>query len=52
MLAKNRPLPMERVGIDDTFDESGDYPGLLEKYGLGVKDIIEAAKRVYGRKEN
>ncbi len=43
-------VPVERVGIRDTFAESGDYEALLCKYGLGIADIVEAGKRVYKRK--
>ena len=41
---------MERVGLKDTFAESGEYERLLEKYGFSTKHIIEAAKRVLKRK--
>ena len=41
-LAEHRPLPMTRIGLQDTFAESGAYPRLLAKYGLDA-DAIEAA---------
>ena len=44
------PVPLERVGIDDRFAETGPYDRLLDKYGLGVTDILEASKRVLARK--
>lgn len=38
------PLPLRRVGIEDTFGESAaDYTGLLAKYGLTVEKIVETA---------
>ncbi|MDK2801163.1 MAG: transketolase [Clostridiales bacterium] len=43
-------VPMKRVGIPDTFAESGEYKLLLEKYGLGVNDIKSAAKDILRRK--
>jgi transketolase len=49
-LAETCPAPMERVGIKDTFAESGPYPELLDKYGMGVADIAAAARRVLARK--
>lgn len=44
------PVPMERVGILDTFGESGTPDALLAKYNLTVADIVRAAKRVVSRK--
>lgn len=44
------PVPMERVGILDTFGESGTPDALLAKYNLTVADIVRAAKRVVERK--
>ena len=43
------PVPVERVGIEDRFAESGPYADLLEKYGLGVAGITEAVRRVLNR---
>lgn len=51
VMAANKPVPIERVGIKDTFTESGQYNELLEKYGMGVKNIIDAAKKVMKRKK-
>jgi len=50
LLAKHHPLPMEFVGTQDVFGESGEPFALFEKYGLGVKDIKEAVKKVIKRK--
>ncbi|MDP3052518.1 MAG: transketolase C-terminal domain-containing protein [bacterium] len=46
ILAKNYPTPMEFIGMQDTFGESGNMNDLLEKYGMGVDAIKEAVKRV------
>src|SRR5579859_572448 len=35
-LSENVPVPLERVGVNDTFTESGPYNELLEKYGMSV----------------
>jgi transketolase len=51
VIAENKPIPMERIGIKDTFTESGQYNDLLEKYGMGIKHIIDAAKKVIKRKK-
>ncbi len=49
-LAENAPAPMERVGVKDTFGESGTPDALLKKYGLTAVDIVAAAKRVMAKK--
>ncbi len=49
-LAKLAPVPMEFVGLRDTFGESGAPEALIEKYGMGVKDIKAAVKRVLRRR--
>jgi transketolase len=48
--AKNLPIPIEYVGTQDTFGESGTPAQLLSKYGLDSINIIEAAKKAIGRK--
>lgn len=52
VLAENAPVPLERVGIQDTFGESGKPQELLEKYGLTATNIQEAVYRVLNRKKN
>jgi transketolase len=51
-LAEQNPVPIERVGIEDCFAESGPYAPLLDKYGLGAPDIVAAGRRVVERKRN
>ena len=43
VLGEMRPTPMKRVGVMDTFGESGDAGELLKKYGLTSANIEEAA---------
>lgn len=50
VLGENFPVPMERVGMPDTFGESGKPEELLEKYGMSVKKIKESVKAVLKRK--
>ncbi len=50
-LAKTTPLPMEFIGLQNTFAESGKPAELLEKYGMGVSAIKDAVKRVISRKK-
>ncbi len=46
VLGENRPTPMKRVGVMDTFGESGEAPELLKKYGLTSANIEDAAASV------
>jgi transketolase len=43
VLGEGRPTPMRRVGVADTFGESGDPGELLKKYGLTAASIEQAA---------
>lgn len=45
-----QPVPLERIGLADTFAESGPYLDLLDRYGMSVKAIVKAVKRVLERK--
>lgn len=45
VLSEDCPTPVIRVGIKDTFGESGKPVELLEKYGLTAKDIVNAVKK-------
>lgn len=46
------PVPVKRVGVLDTFGESGKPVDLLEKYHLTAKDIVEACKEAIKLKQN
>jgi transketolase len=48
--ARNQPIPMEYIAVDDSFGESGEPLELLEKYGLSIGNIVEATKKVIARK--
>mgnify|MGYP001397050605 FL=1 len=50
LLAKNNPLPIEFVGVNDKFGESGKPKDLMVKYGLDSINIINATHRVLERK--
>jgi len=52
VLAENAPVPMVRVGIKDTFGESGRPQELLEKYGLTRDALIAAVHEVIAKKKN
>lgn len=51
LLVKHHLVPMEFIGTQDIFGESGEPFALVEKYGLGVKDIKKAVKKVIKRKK-
>ncbi len=48
--AKNCPIPIEYIGTNDTFGESGKPTDLLVKYGLDANHIVAAAEKVMARK--
>jgi transketolase len=48
--AKKLPIPIEYVGTNDTFGESGKPEELLVKYGLDVNHIVAAAEKAISRK--
>lgn len=50
VVAQMQPCPMEFVGIQDTYAESGTPEELLDKYGLVARDIVSAARRVLVRR--
>jgi transketolase len=50
LVESNHPCPLKRIGTKDCFGVSGKPEELLEKFCLGVKDIIEATKEVIKRK--
>ena len=52
LLSREIPTPMEMVGVNDTFGESGTPRQLMEKYGLTSTDIINATKKVLSRKSS
>jgi transketolase len=52
VLALNYPVAQEMVAVNNAFGESGKPEELLEKYGLGSKDIVDAVHRVLKRKKS
>lgn len=50
LLAKNYPVPMEMIGMPDSFGQSGSPDRLIERYGMSTKHIIQAIKKVIERK--
>ncbi len=50
LVSRTNPIPMEFVGLDDTYAESGTADELLEKYGLTAKNLVQAAQKAVSRK--
>jgi transketolase len=49
-VAELHPCPMEFVGLQNCYAESGTTEGLLDKYGLLARDLLAAARKVLARK--
>ncbi len=49
-LAKNNPIPVEMIGMQNSFGESGKPEELLKKYKMDKESIKEAVKKVIKRK--
>ena len=50
VLVRNNLVPMEFVGVEDSFGESGTPTQLMKKYGLSSEKIMEKCKKVILRK--
>jgi transketolase len=52
ILAARDPVPIEFIGVQDRFGQSGNPQDLVEEYGMGVSAICDAVKRVLARKRS
>jgi transketolase len=50
VVSETQPVPMEFVGIQNTYAESGTPDELLDKYGLRARDVAAAARKAVQRK--
>ena len=50
LVSQNFPIPVEFVGVQDTYAESGAPDELLKKYGLTAETIVVAAKKALSHK--
>ena len=50
LVSRKHPIPVEFVGIQDTYAESGSADELFKKYGLTSQNIVQAAQQVVSRK--
>jgi transketolase len=51
VIAEHAPARLARIGVRDVFGESGVAGPLLDKYQMGIKDIVEAARMVVENKK-
>lgn len=52
VLAAEHPVPVEFIGVKNSFGQSGEPKELLEHYGMGVSHIVAAVKKAVARKQN
>jgi transketolase len=50
LLSREMPLPVEMVGVNDSFGESGTPDELMKKYGLEAQNIVDAGLGAISRK--
>lgn len=50
LVSKEHPIPMDYIGVEDCYAESGHYEELLDKYSMGTLDIIKKAKGLMAHK--
>jgi transketolase len=51
VLTSELPVPLVRVGVRDTFAESGDSEDVLRAYGLTAENIADAARQAVIRRD-
>ena len=51
VVCEGLPVPVLRVGVEDTFGRSGTVPALLEAYGLTPENIVAKAKAALAQKK-
>jgi transketolase len=50
VLSRRCPVRMDFIGLEDTFTESGPYMGLMDKYGISKRAIVEKARGLLAQK--
>ena len=50
VIVRNCPVPMDFIGMQDRFGESGKPAELMEKFGLTAGNIVEKAKALVNKK--
>ena len=52
VICETTPVPVVRVGMNDTYGHSGTVPALLEQYGLTPANVAESAKKAISMKKS
>ena len=52
IVVRERPVPMNFIGIKDTYAKSGKPEQLLQRYGLTAKDIEQSVTAIIARKSS
>lgn len=52
VVVEHNPVPMQRIGIQDRFGESGEPEELYRDHGMDVETIVEKAKKLIARKKD
>jgi len=51
LLSENYPVPVLKLGVNDTFGHSGPAPALLDEFGLRAVNIVQMAKKAINLKK-
>ena len=51
LIGEHFPVPLKRIGVQDSFGESGKPEELMDKYRMRSIDIMKAVQEVIGRKQ-
>jgi transketolase len=51
VLSRHLPTPVEMIGVDNSFGESGTPAELMKKYGLDAEHIVKAAQKVIQKRK-
>jgi len=51
LVAENNPVPVLKLGVNDTFGHSGPAAALLDEFGLRATNIVELAKKAITMKK-
>ncbi len=51
LLSSEFPVPVERIGMQDRFGESGEPDELLKHFNLTAPSIVDAAKKIIKKKK-
>ncbi len=49
VLAQHYPVPIEYIGVQDQFGQSGTPEELIEYYGMGISSIVAAIRKARER---